>query len=272
MRDEIEDTTNTERAIAVFASMRRQKPLVQCITNFVAMNPAANAVLAAGASPAMIHCAEESGDFARVAGGLTVNMGTLSPAWVAGMFAAIAAAKDADTPWVLDPVAHFATPYRARVGLELLEQNPTILRGNASEILAFGGAASAGRGVDSGDAVASAMDVARDIARRTGGVVAVTGEQDFLTDGYRGAWVRGGSPLMEQVTAIGCSLTAVMGGFVAVAEDPFDAALAALLLFAVAGEAAGKKATGPGSFSVAFFDALAATQPGDLGAERVHTV
>lgn len=80
----------------------------------------------------------------------------------------------------------------------------------------------------------------------------------------------GGSPLMERVTAMGCSLTAVMGGFAAVAEDPFDAALGALMLFAVAGERAGAQAAGPGSFAVGFLDALSATGPEDLAVLRVR--
>jgi Hydroxyethylthiazole kinase, sugar kinase family len=42
-------------------AMRAAAPLVHCVTNFVAMTPAANALLAAGASPAMIHAPEEGG-------------------------------------------------------------------------------------------------------------------------------------------------------------------------------------------------------------------
>ncbi|MBL9058749.1 MAG: hydroxyethylthiazole kinase, partial [Mangrovicoccus sp.] len=56
--------------------MRAASPLVQCITNYVAMNFAANVLLATGASPAMVHSPEESGQFAVVAGALTVNIGT----------------------------------------------------------------------------------------------------------------------------------------------------------------------------------------------------
>lgn len=64
----------------LFARVRATAPLVQCITNYVAMNIAANVLLAAGASPAMIHAEEEAGAFAAMAGALTVNIGTLSPA------------------------------------------------------------------------------------------------------------------------------------------------------------------------------------------------
>ena len=54
-------------------------PLVHCITNYVSMDIAANTLLAVGASPAMIHTPEESGDFSPFAGALTINIGTISP-------------------------------------------------------------------------------------------------------------------------------------------------------------------------------------------------
>ena len=38
----------------LYQRLREQTPLVQCITNYVAMNMTANVLLAAGASPAML--------------------------------------------------------------------------------------------------------------------------------------------------------------------------------------------------------------------------
>mgnify|MGYP001175914734 CR=1 FL=1 len=95
--------------------IRAEPPLVQCITNFVAMNIAANVLLAAGASPAMVGDAEEAGEFAQIAGALTVNIGTLSPQMMEGARAAIAGAHAAGRPWVLDPVACQATDVHGRV-------------------------------------------------------------------------------------------------------------------------------------------------------------
>jgi len=135
----------------ILADLRAKNPLVHCITNYVAMNISANVVLAAGASPAMIHAPEETADFVKVVGGLTVNIGTISPAWFEGMKRAAVAANEASVPWVLDPVAHFATPYRATAAKELLALKPTILRGNASEIMGLGGQASEAKGVDAKD-------------------------------------------------------------------------------------------------------------------------
>jgi len=72
-------------ANATFAKLRDQVPLVHCITNYVAMNIAANVTLAAGASPAMIHAEEEVADFSPIAGALTINIGTLSTPWMRAM-------------------------------------------------------------------------------------------------------------------------------------------------------------------------------------------
>lgn len=248
------------------AALRARTPLVHCITNYVAMSIAANTLLAAGASPAMVHAEAEAPGFAGAADALTVNIGTLSPPWAAAMTASAQAANAAGKPWILDPVAHFASPWRGTVTRDLLALKPTILRGNASEIRALGPDATAARGPDATDPVAAAESTARHLAAQTGGVVVVTGETDFVTDAAgHSAHISGGSSLMTRVTAIGCALTALTGAFAAVAP-PADAAIAALTLFAEAGERAAVRAEGPGSFAWRFLDALAALQPGDLAA------
>lgn len=252
---------------AAFEALRAQAPLVHCITNYVAMNVAANVTLAAGASPAMIHAPEEVADFVSIAGALTINIGTLSAPWVDSMKAAAVAAQAAKVPWVLDPVAHFATPYRARVARELLALGPTIVRGNASEIIALAGGAGSGKGADSGDSVQEAQVSAQALASDHGCIVAVSGPVDFVTDGKRHVSVTGGSALMPKVTALGCSLTALVGAYASVAPS-LEATVTAFLHFAEAGERAGTQAKGPGGFFVEFLDALHLLQPGDLAEAR----
>lgn len=251
----------------ILSDLRSKTPLVQCITNYVAMNFAANAVLASGGSPAMVHAREEAALFVEDADALTINIGTLSATWVAAMVDAAKRAAATDTPWVLDPVAAGATPYRLQTARRLLAFAPTILRGNASEILSLASATTAGRGVDSTDSVAAAETAATALAQRIGCVTVVTGAVDFVTDGGQSARVSGGSPMMAKVTAMGCALTAVAGACVAVAK-PFDAAVAALSLFAAAGERAACRCEGPGSFHPAFLDGLAAATPADLAISR----
>ncbi|MBM7068548.1 hydroxyethylthiazole kinase [Actibacterium sp. 188UL27-1] len=252
----------------ILTRMRAQPPLVQCVTNFVAMNFAANTLLAAGGAPAMVHAAEESGNFVAHAGALTINIGTLSPDWRRGMVTAARAANDTGTPWVLDPVAHFATPYRSAAAQELLTLGPTILRGNASEILALAGQTSAGRGVDAGDTVSAAEGAARSLAQTHKMIVAVTGATDYVTDGARSARITGGDPMMAQITATGCALTCLIGATAAIAL-PFEATVTALAIFAEAGAIAAPKAQGPGSFAMHFLDALATVDPATLPARVI---
>ncbi|MEN9409640.1 MAG: hypothetical protein RL216_1614 [Pseudomonadota bacterium] len=246
-------------------SMRATAPLVQNITNYVAMNVMANVLLAAGASPAMVHAEEEAAEFAGFTQALTVNIGTLSAPWVRSMLAAAEVASGRGTPWVLDPVAAGATAFRRETAAALVALRPTVIRGNASEILALSGTQAAGKGVDSTDPVAVAEAGARALALSTGAVVAVTGAVDFVTDGTRAYRIANGHPLMPRVTALGCSLTGVVGAFL-VGQPTLEATVAALAFYGLAGERAAAGAAGPGSFAVDFVDALHALTAKELTA------
>jgi hydroxyethylthiazole kinase len=61
---------------------------------------------------------------------------------------------------------------------------------------------------------------------------------------------------MPRVTGLGCVATALVGAFAAVNPSPRLAAAHAMAVMGVAGELAAQKAEGPGSFLVAFLDAL----------------
>lgn len=248
----------TERidAWGALARLRDAGPLVHCITNYVAMDVTANALLAIGASPAMVHASEEVEDFVSISSALVVNIGTLSPAWVQAMELAADRAVVRGTPWVLDPVGAGATPYRTRVARELAGRKPTVIRGNASEILSLAGEVGGTKGVDSTRGADEAAGAARELARGLGCVVAVTGEVDYVTDGRRTLAVHHGHEMMTRVTALGCALAGVTGAFLAVEPDPVLASAYALALFGLAGEMAASGAIGPGTLRVRLMDAL----------------
>jgi hydroxyethylthiazole kinase len=240
-------------------AIRREAPLIQNITNFVSMDVVANGLLALGASPAMVHAVEEVEDFANIAQALVVNIGTLSPPWVASMTQAAASMNGQKKPWVLDPVGVGATPYRTEAASGLAAMKPTVIRANASEVLAFAGASlGPTKGVDSTHASGEAVQAARQLAKELGTVVAVTGAVDHITDGERSLEVRNGHPLMTRVTALGCTASAVVGAFLVVEDDPLAAAAQALSVYGLAAERAAHKAEGPGSLRWRLLDELAA--------------
>jgi hydroxyethylthiazole kinase len=240
------------------AIIRKESPLVHNITNFVVMNYTANALLAIGASPVMAHAIEEVEDMAAIAGALVINIGTLSPPWVEGMKKAIRAATKLGKPVILDPVGAGATSYRNEVLSELLAvASPTLIRGNGSEILALAGASIQTKGVDSTTISTDSIQAARLLSERYGCVVSVSGATDVIVSGNKVAYVKNGVPLMTRVTGMGCSASAIAAAFCAIQQDAFDAAVSAAVLMGVCGEKALEKAASPGSFQIAFLDALA---------------
>jgi hydroxyethylthiazole kinase len=254
------------RAGAELQRLRAAAPLVHCLTNSVVTAFNANALLAVGAAPAMVVEPVEAAAFAAIAGALYVNVGTLSALQATSICAAVASAVVAGTPWTLDPVAVGALAWRSEFCAELLEQHPTAIRGNASEILALAGAGGGGRGVDSTADSMGALDAAQRLAARTGAVVAVTGATDYITDGDSVLSVCGGDALLQRVTGTGCSLSALVAAFNAGAGDRLAATAAACALMKLAGETAARTSLGPGSFAVALLDALASTDAAALAA------
>jgi len=221
-------------------AVRAHAPLVHSITNLVVMNFNANALLAVGASPVMAHAEEEVCDMVGIAQALVLNIGTLEPAWIRAMALALQAAREKGIPVVLDPVGAGATPYRNAALSGLLQTGaPTVVRGNASEIMSVAGLAAATRGVDSAASTHEAADAAQALARKLGAVVCVSGADDLVVDASgRRATLSNGHPWMTRVTGVGCSASALVGAFAAVQPDAWRATLAAMACLGVVGEMA----------------------------------
>lgn len=253
-----------DQAAAVLESIRTQQPLIHCLTNGVVKNFTANALLALGAAPAMVEDPSEASEFAALASGLLVNVGTLDEPQIRAMRAAIDTANFTSKPWVLDPVAVGPITIRTHFAREIAAKTPTIIRGNASEIIALSGNQSQGRGVDSGDSAEAALGAAKSLIESGAKAALITGPIDYATDGQSQISCSNGHPLLTRVTGVGCAQGAVAAACAACSEDPLVAATAAALIVAIAGEIAAEKADRPGSFQIAFLDALDALDPETL--------
>jgi len=255
----------TAQAAQNLATVRQKKPLIHNITNFVVMNSTANALLAMGASPVMAHAQNEVEDMVAFAGALVLNIGTLDDDWIESMLKAGKKASALNTPIVLDPVGSGATPLRTQSSKSIIAQaNPSVIRGNASEILSLRHEGSKTKGVDSIHSVDEAADTAKLLAGELNTTLAITGPVDLITDGNRVLRVSNGHELMGYVTGTGCAATATIGAFLAVDEDPLSATATALAFYGLAGEVAAKTASAPGSFMIAMQDALYTLTPEDL--------
>lgn len=237
--------------------VRAQSPLIHNITNFVVMNNTANALLAVGASPIMAHAKSEVVDMVAISDSLVINIGTLDELWLDAMLLATKTASQLERPWVLDPVGAGATNYRDHILKELLREKPTVIRGNASEIIALNQInIFKTKGVDSTSQSSEAVFAALDLHRQYGSVVCISGETDIVISGNEAIHLHNGHLLMTKVTGLGCSATAIIGAFVAVIANTTEAVTAAMALMGVAGELAEKESNGPGSLQVKILDKL----------------
>lgn len=270
-----------ERIRQAAQNVREQTPLAQSFTNFVTINLVANAQLAAGGTAAMSFLPNDVTSLASSCGATYINVGTLLPFYKDALPEIAQRLNYLDKPWVLDPVAAGIGRTRTAILQAFKAAPPTMIRANASEVIALAnmwglntetvGDASEHRpaGVESVDDVESATGAAVALAQylteqhakhsshdaSTRCAVAVSGIADLVTDGETVYRLPGGSAMMTKITGAGCSLGGVAATYLAV-SDPLTAALSASLLYNRAGEVADTTSHGPGSFQVAFLDAL----------------
>ena len=231
------------RSTKIVESLRTKSPRVHCITNTVAQNFTANALLAAGCVPSMTLSADEIAGFVASSDALLVNLGTFDAERRQAAETALATASARGIPWVLDPVFVDRSPGRAAFARALLARKPTVIRLNHAEFTALAGTPPSPESV-------------RAFARAHSCVVALSGKADLISDGERSAAIENGHALMARVTAMGCAGSALVAAFCAIESDAFTASAAALLRLGVAGEQAAECAVGPGSFAAAILDAL----------------
>lgn len=262
--------------------LQQAAPLVQVITNTVVQQFSANVLLAIGAAPAMFDHDADAAQFAAVADAMLVNFGTATNQQLLAADAVAAVAGDIGKPWVLDPVSIGAGDVRTARIRQMVAARPTVIRGNASEILMLAGRSAGARGVDAVDEVGSALPAACELARTSGSIVAVSGVYDAIVavrgESVRIARIEGGHALMQRVVGTGCSLGAAVAAYLGAQRsvgDPnaapdFDAVVAAHAHFALAGGLAAGSASRPGSYATAFLDALFELSAADMAGAQVR--
>ena len=254
-------------AAEALEAVRAKKPLVACMTNIVAANFTANALLALGASPAMVEDLGEASQLVTAADSLLINVGTVTKPQADAMRAAVSHANMGGRPWVLDPVGVGALPLRTFTAKELMRRFPAFIRGNASEIEFLVGGTTYGRGMEATMPSDQVAQSALRLAGVTRAVVLVTGEKDYVAgEGAPLVEVANGSPFMTRVTGVGCVQGAIGAAFLGAlgAKARWESALATAVVVALAGEIAAEKGKTLGAFPAAFIDALDTLKPNDV--------
>lgn len=236
--------------------MRKEKPLIHHLTNWVTIYDCANIVKVFGASPVMAHAREEVAEMAGIASALVLNIGTLTSDFVDAMILAGKSANQKGIPVVLDVCGAGATKFRDDKCFEILDKiRVSIIKGNSSEIARMAGESVQTKGVDASTVEKNLQDIARGLAKERNCTVVITGKEDIVADEKRVVLVKNGHPMMANIVGTGCMATSVIGTFAAVEKDCVLAAVAGLVCYEVAAEIAAAQTRGPGSFKEKFFDA-----------------
>jgi hydroxyethylthiazole kinase len=242
---------------SVIEKIKSSKPLVHHITNWVTIYDCANITRCIGALPVMAHAIEESNEMTGIAQSLVLNIGTLTPNLVDSMISAGKKANELGIPVVLDAVGVGATKLRTDKAKEILSKvKVSILKGNAGEIGTLAEMKAEVKGVESMGVDGEIREIAKNLAKRYGLTVVVTGKEDVVSDGDKTYFVSNGHDMMGSIVGTGCMLASVIGAFAAVERDYAKASAYALVCFGIAGELAAEKAKGPGTYKEMFYDEL----------------
>lgn len=223
--------------------IRKERPLVQCITNIVTVNDCANILLSAGATAIMAHHPAEVAEIQRGSRALVCNEGATDD-FEAMRLAYLEAIADGH-PIVIDPVGVGGSIFRREFFFSLMELGkPSAIRGNYAEILALWKQASTVTGVDGnlegGDTIAIQEEATKNLALKYDTIVISSGAVDIISDGktvYKNTF---GDEMMSRITGSGCMSSALLGAYLA-CDCSIDSAIACVIRICKAGEEASKR-------------------------------
>ena len=253
----------------ILDNVNAKTPLVHSITNYVTVNDCANILLACGGSPIMADDENEVEDITSICDATVINIGTLNQRTIRAMIKAGKKANELSHIVVLDPVGAGASALRTRTTFELLDNIKfSVIRGNISEIKTLARGSGTTKGVDADirdavteDSLEEAVSFAKNLSKKTGAVIAITGAIDLVADSNKAYVIRNGHPMMSRITGSGCMLTEVIAAYCAANPDILlDATAAAVCAMGLCGEIAYNKTVenggGTSTFRTFLIDAM----------------
>lgn len=251
-----------KRYFSLIEQVRRKKPLVHHITNYVTTNDCANITLAIGGSPIMADYLEDIKDIVKISSSLVLNIGTLNDATAISMLSAGKIANTHSIPVILDPVGCSISKFRNKFISRLLEEvNFSVIKGNISEMCFLAGYDSNALGVDSAqeDLQKDVNLISKTLANKLNCIIAITGKIDIISSIDKTIHINNGNSMLSKLTGTGCMCSSLIGAFCGVSPNNiFDSTVTSLLSMSIAGEIAYKKSSlqGSGSFHSALQDAI----------------
>ncbi|NEZ88569.1 PfkB family carbohydrate kinase [Weissella paramesenteroides] len=219
-------------------------PLIHCITNAISVETVANALLYIGAKPIMTEDIRAFNDLALQTNSLLLNLGSLSLDKEKSILAAskLAIGKE---PVVLDVVGIASAKSAMKVAKKIIADQPTIVRGNISEMRALCDLQTHGRGVDGSlldqtdEELINLITALKQLPQES--IYVATGTKDIVV-ARNNVWVlSNGVPELDRFTGSGDTLSGLLAALLGEGASPEDAAIQAISYLNIAGEIAKSK-------------------------------
>lgn len=245
--------------------VRNQSPLIHCITNPISINQCANLILGIGARPIMAEHPKEVCEITETADALMLNIGNITDARIESIMLSAKKANETNIPVVLDVVGISCSELRRSFVFQLLDKtNPTVIKGNYSEIKALYQESYRHSGVDAeqNSDIGIIDETAVKLSQKYQAIILVSGKTDIITDGKKLIHIKNGTPQLSNITGTGCMLGALCAAYLT-ANENIDAVITASVVLGICGQLA-ETDKGNGSFTVNLFDALSTLSCEDI--------
>lgn len=238
----------------------RKSNVIHYITNPIAMNDCANALLAIGAKPIMAQHPKECVQITSQSKALALNLGNFDDIRATSMQYSSAYARQHQIPIIIDVVGIGCSDIRLTYAQMIIKQyHPAIVKGNLSELKALAGKTSHACGIDVGiedlEDVGQSSVWIKKLAETLSCVILCTGKSDIISDGKRVHLMHNGHEMMSRITGTGCMLTGMCAAYASI-DEAYEAAIFATTLLNIAAEKSYTYAKTPGQFHIALFDWL----------------
>lgn len=223
--------------------VREKSPLIHAITNPIAINMVANAILFQGAKAICAEHPDEMKDIVKISDSLSVNLGNITDSRIKSIELAVKFANQKNIPVVIDLVGVGASKLRYEFAKKLLENYKfSLIKGNGSEILAISGNDSNAKGIDvgekdktNGENIEKFIEISKNLCQKYQTSVLITGKTDILVGEKEYFLIENGCENLSKITATGCMLTSLISTFLSV-TNPIEASILGLLILEISGE------------------------------------
>ncbi len=191
----------------LISNIRKNFPLIHCITNPISINICANAILGIGARPVMAEHPCEVSYITQCSQALLLNLGNITDARYKSIMLSAKTTKKNNIPFVLDLAGVACSKLRRRLAKKIMKKYiPNLVKGNYSEIMALFDMDYKSAGVDADKSISLSMieGVVIKLSKRFNTTVLASGKTDVISDGKTLVYVNNGTHLLSGITGTGC--------------------------------------------------------------------